>query len=42
MREVGIEVNEEKKILKRHPTLVETTYWVTQAKDLPKVIEYES
>jgi len=35
-----IKVNEEKKILKRHPTLVETTYWITQAKELPKVVDY--
>jgi hypothetical protein len=40
LRERLIKVNEEKKILKRHPTLVETKYWVTQAKDLPKVVEY--
>jgi hypothetical protein len=41
LREKLIQVNEEKKILKRHPTLVETTYWVAQAKELPQVIEYE-
>ena len=40
LRERIIEVNEDKQILKRHPTLVETTYWVTQAKALPKVVEY--
>jgi hypothetical protein len=33
-------VNEEKQILTRHPTLVETRYWVTQAKTLQKVVEY--
>jgi hypothetical protein len=40
LRERLIEVNEEMKTLKRHPTLVETTYWITQAKDFPKVVEY--
>jgi hypothetical protein len=40
LRERLIEVNEEKEILKRHPTLVETTYWVTQAKELPRVLEF--
>jgi site-specific recombinase XerD len=40
LRERIIEVNEEKQILKRHPTLVETRYWITQAKALEKVVEY--
>jgi hypothetical protein len=35
-----IEANEEKQILKRHPTLVETTYWVNQAKKLPQIVAY--
>jgi len=34
------EVNRKKKMMKRGPTLVETTYWITQAKELPKIIEY--
>jgi len=40
LRERIVEVNEERQILKRHPTLVETRYWVTQAKALQKVVEY--
>lgn len=40
LRERIMEVNEERQILKRHPTLVETRYWVTQAKALQKVVEY--
>jgi len=40
LRERIIEVNEEKQIVKRHPTLVETTYWVTQARALPEVVDY--
>jgi len=35
-----VEVNEQRRILKRHPTLVETGYWIAQAKELPKVVEY--
>jgi hypothetical protein len=31
LRERIVTVNEERQILKRHPTLVETKYWVTQA-----------
>lgn len=31
--------NLEKRIMKRNPTLVETTYWITQAKKLPKIVE---
>lgn len=40
LRKKLIEVNEKKKILKRAPTLVETTYWVEQANKLPKIVEY--
>jgi len=40
LRERVVEVNEQTRILKRHPTLVETRYWVTQARALPKVVEY--
>jgi hypothetical protein len=40
LRERLIAVNDERQILKRHPTLVETRYWITQAKALPKVVEY--
>ena len=40
LREKLIEVNEKKRILKKHPTLVETTYWVEQASKLPEIVEY--
>ncbi len=40
LREKLIEVNEDRQILKRHPTLVETKYWITQAKALQQVVEY--
>ena len=40
LRERLIEVNEERQILKRHPTLVETRYWVSQAKTLRKAVEF--
>ena len=40
LREKLIEVNEKKRILKRPPTLVETTYWVEQASKLPQIVEY--
>jgi site-specific recombinase XerD len=40
LREKLIEVNEKKKILRRPPTLVETTYWVEQANKLPEIVEY--
>jgi hypothetical protein len=40
LREKLIEVNEKKRILKRPPTLVETTYWVEQASKLPEIVEY--
>ena len=33
-------VNSEKPILKRHPTLLEANYLVSQAKDLEKLVEY--
>jgi hypothetical protein len=40
LRERLVAVNEERQILKRHPTLVETEYWIRQAKALPQVVEY--
>jgi len=40
LREKLIEVNKKKRILKRPPTLVETTYWVEQASKLPEIVEY--
>ena len=40
LRKKLIEVNEKKRILKRPPTLVETTYWVEQANKLPDIVEY--
>jgi len=40
LREKLIEVNEKKKILKRPPTLVETTYWIEQANKLLEKVEY--
>jgi hypothetical protein len=40
LRERLAEVNEQWGILNRHPTLVEARYWVTQAKALPKVVDY--
>ena len=40
LRKRVVEVNEQRQILKRHPTLVETRYWVTQAKALQKIVEY--
>jgi len=40
LREKLIKINEKKRILKRPPTLVETTYWVEQANKLPETIEY--
>ena len=40
LREKLVEVNENLKILKRHPTLVETSYWITQAKALKRIVEY--
>ena len=40
LRQRLMEVNEDRQILKRHPTLVETKYWITQAKALQKVVEY--
>jgi hypothetical protein len=40
LRQRLMEVNEDRQILRRHPTLVETKYWITQAKALQKVVEY--
>jgi len=38
LRERLIEVNERQRVMRRNPTLVETTYWVNQARALPKLI----
>lgn len=35
-----VEINEEKKLVRRLPVLSQVESWVTQAKDLPRVIEY--
>jgi predicted flap endonuclease-1-like 5' DNA nuclease len=35
-----VEVNEEKKLVRRVPTLNEVTSWVEQAKALPRAVEY--
>ena len=40
LRKKLMKANEEKKILKRPPTLVETTYWVEQANKLRRMVEY--
>jgi len=40
LRKELIKVNEKKGILKRPPTLVETTYWIEQASKLPEIVEY--
>lgn len=40
LREVTIKVNEVGKLLKRHPTLVETTYWIHQAKELDSIVDW--
>jgi Domain of unknown function (DUF4332) len=40
LREKLIEVNEDRQILKRGPTLVETKCWITRAKALQQVVEY--
>ena len=40
LRERLIRVNEDMKVLGRHPTLVEASYWVAQAKVLPRIVEY--
>jgi hypothetical protein len=40
LRDRLVEVNEQRQILKRHPTLVETRYWISQAKALQKIVEY--
>lgn len=34
-----LEVNQEKHILKRDPTLIEANYWIKQAGDLPRIVE---
>jgi len=35
-----VAVNSDKHILKRHPTIIEAKYWVTQAKNLEKLVEF--
>jgi len=40
LRERLVSVNEHMRILGRHPTLVETNYWVAQARALPRIVEY--
>ncbi|MHA1613263.1 MAG: DUF4332 domain-containing protein [Candidatus Thorarchaeota archaeon] len=40
LRELAIKVNEVEKLLKRHPTLVETTYWIRQAKELDSIVDW--
>lgn len=40
MRDQIIKVNQREKIAARHPTLIETRFWVEQAKNLPKLVEY--
>lgn len=40
LRELTIKVNEAEKLMKRHPTLVETTYWIRQAKELEHIIDW--
>jgi hypothetical protein len=42
MRDQIIKVNQSAKIAARHPTLIETKFWVEQAKKLPKLVEYGS
>jgi len=40
LRELTIKVNEAEKLLNRHPTLVETTYWIRQAKELDSIVDW--
>jgi hypothetical protein len=40
LRDRLAEVNGHMKILKRNPTLVETSYWVAQAKALTRIVDY--
>ena len=40
MREQIIKINQRERIAARHPTLTETKFWVEQAKELPKLVEY--
>ena len=42
LRELTIKVNETEKLMKRHPTLVETTYWIRQAKELEPIIDWNN
>jgi predicted flap endonuclease-1-like 5' DNA nuclease len=35
-----VEVNEEKKLVRRLPVLSQVEDWVKQAKDLPRIVEY--
>lgn len=40
LHEILMAVNSEKQILRRQPTIVETSYWVSQARELEKIIEF--
>lgn len=40
LKDLTTKVNEVKKFTKRHPTLVETTYWVHQAKKLESIVDW--
>jgi len=42
LRELVTKVNEREKLMKRHPTLVETTYWISQAKELESIIDWNT
>ena len=42
LRELITKVNEREKLMKRHPTLVETTYWISQAKELESIIDWNT
>ena len=42
LRELITKVNETEKLMKRHPTLVETTYWIRQAKELEPIIDWNN
>ena len=40
MRAQIIMINQREKIAARHPTLTETRFWVEQAKELPRLVDY--
>ena len=40
LKDLTTKLNETKKLTKRHPTLVETTYWVDQAKKLESIVDW--